>query len=374
MQILYIISKEIKHIFRNKKSLMFMVLFPIILIIVLGSAFKTSFNNTNIGIPKVLYHIDSSGEAAKNLKSQIIDKGKDYNIKFTQVNDIEWAKNTIKNKSEYDCFILMKDDSEIELYKNGRYDYTSSLVESIMNSYIQRYNAISEIGKVKPLALSEILKDTKTEYSKVVSIEKKRTPSSIDYYSVAMLTLIIMYAYSMSLDGFSSEKQSKTEARILSAPVRRYELLSGKIIGEIVGVFLQIIIVILFSKFALNAYWGNNILCVLIVVITQIIMIISVGAGFGFIFKDSNVASSLLNILVILMVFLGGGYIPVDNIGGKVFQTITYFSPVRWTNKAIFSIIYDGNSANILPAILVNLSVAAFFIIVASLMSRKEIA
>jgi ABC-2 type transport system permease protein len=189
MNILHLIIKEIKQNIRDKKGMAMMILFPILLILVLGNALKgTDFYGDDLAKSKVLYSIQSTGTAAKDFKENIIDKGKELNIDFTETKDIEASKKLIKDRNEYDSLIIMKDDT-IDVYKNSRYDLLSGLSESILSTYVQRYNTIAQISKVNPKKLNEILSDTNTSYTNIVSLDKGRAPSSLDYYTITMITL-----------------------------------------------------------------------------------------------------------------------------------------------------------------------------------------
>lgn len=377
MNILQLIIKEIKHNVRDKKGMAMMILFPILLILVLGNALKdSSYDDNSIGKSKVLYSIQSTGMAAKDLKENIIDKGKDFNIDFTEATDIEAAKKQIKDRNEYDSLIIMKDDSTIEVYKNSRYDLLSGLSESILNTYVQRYNTIAEIAKVNPLKLQEILFDTNIGYTNIVSLNKAKTPRSIDYYTITMITLIIMYGTSVSLFGISGERHARTRDRILSAPVKKHEFLIGKTLGSVLIIMFQMSIVILFTKYVLNAYWGwgNDIIPVLLVIVSQIIMVVGIGTSFGFLFKNENAAYGILNVIIPILEFLGGAYFSVDGISSRFFQILKGLSPVAWTNKAIFSVIYSSDLSKVLPAIIINISIAVVCIAASSIKFRKEIA
>lgn len=376
MNIFRILIKVIRQNIRDKKSMAMMILFPILLILVLGNALKNTngYMNTSIEKSKILYYIQNTGIAAKDFKENIIDKGSELNIDFVETNDIEAAKKQIKDINKYNSFILMKDDDTIEIYKNSKFNTLSGLSESVINSYVQRYNTIVKIAKENPLKLREILSDTNTHYTNIVSLNKARTSSSIDYYTITMITLIIMYGVSYSLFGISGEMINKTGNRILSAPVKKYEFLIGNILGFVLLIIFQISIVILFTKYVLNSYWGNNMIPVVLVIISQIIMVISLGMGFGFTFKNSNTANGIINVLIPIFEFLGGGYFSVDGLSSEFFRILKGLSPVAWTNKAIFSVIYGNDISKVLPAIAVNISIAAVCIAVSSIKFRRELA
>jgi len=216
------------------------------------------------------------------------------------------------------------------------------------------------------------MQDTNTDFTAVNSVNKKAQPSSLDYYAVAMLTLIIMYGTNTGLYGIAGEKNLKTRDRILASPVKKYEFLVGKTLGGIFATTLQVIIVIAFSKYVLKTNWGEDIFTIFLIVLSLIIMAISLGVGLGFIFKKENVASGILNFVIPVMCFLAGAYVPIEVIGNHTFESITYLSPLRWTNKAIFQIIYNSDYSKVFPAITINISIAAVFLIICSILFRRE--
>jgi ABC-2 type transport system permease protein len=181
-----------------------------------------------------------------------------------------------------------------------------------------------------------------------------------------------MYAVGISLYGVAGEKIARTRDRILSAPVKKYEFLIGKTLGFVCIIIIQIALVILFTKFILHSYWGNNITPVLLVLLSQIIMVVGLGMGFGFLFKNENTANGILNVLIPVFEFLGGGYFSVEGINSSFFQIIRNISPVTWSNKAIFSVIYGSDMTKVLPAVTINLSIAAVCIAAGSIKFRRE--
>jgi ABC-2 type transport system permease protein len=373
MNIIHLILKEIKQSFRDRKSMVMMTLFPIILIVVLGAALKSNFSdNIDIGTPKVLYKIESKSTASEEFKKNFIDKGKDFNIDFEEAENIDEAKKELISRADYACILVVGVDSKIQLYKNDKETLKAGLVESILDTYVQRYNSISEIAKLNPKVLTDIMQDTNTDFTAVNSVNKKAQPSSLDYYAVAMLTLIIMYGTNTGLYGIAGEKNLKTRDRILASPVKKYEFLVGKTLGGIFATTLQVIIVIAFSKYVLKTNWGEDIFTIFLIVLSLIIMAISLGVGLGFIFKKENVASGILNFVIPVMCFLAGAYVPIEVIGNHTFESITYLSPLRWTNKAIFQIIYNSDYSKVFPAITINISIAAVFLIICSILFRRE--
>lgn len=369
MNIINIMIKEIKQILRDKQSMALMIAFPIVLILILGSAlsgqFKSSINLDNVNI----LYTSEEGKVSEGFKG-FMDSAKEMGMKFTESKDLNEGLKKIKN-ADYTCYVVVKDDG-LTLYKNEIYDFKANLVEGILQTFIDRYNTIFQIASVNPAALSKIDLNKTPESVKIVPLQGNRQPKAVDYYSVTMTTLIIMYAAGYGTWCIRGERIMKTGSRIFSSPVRKYEVLIAKLTGGIFATSLQILIVFIVSKYIIGAYWGNHIGIVFLILLSQVIMIISLGAGIAFVIKNDVAASSFLNTLIPFLVFLGGGYVPLEQFGSKALLSIAKISPVRWVNDSIFEAIFANSISKAGTAITLNLAVATIFITVSSILFRKE--
>ncbi|MFY9568648.1 MAG: ABC transporter permease, partial [Acetivibrionales bacterium] len=149
-----------------------------------------------------------------------------------------------------------------------------------------------------------------------------------------------------------------------------YQYLTGKILGSIFVTIVQGFIVLMFSKLVLKAYWGEDLLTVAVLVITYSVMAVSLGAALAFVLRSGEAANGLLNTIIPILVFLGGGYVPVYVMGDS-FSKLSVISPVRWINSALLNLIYDGNYSDVPISIAINLGLSVLFISVAVLLSGK---
>lgn len=375
MNVLNIIKKEIKQNLREKKGNTMMVLFPMLLMVILGMALSGFFkNNIELDDVKVLY-TNNGGKVLSEAFSNFVEYGEKMGTIFEETKDVQKGMESVKNAG-YSCYILIEDSpQQIKLYKNDRYNFEANFVGAMLKSFVQRYNTIVAIASENPLVVGELAGESQgggeAEYVRVTSLDRDRQPSSKDYYAVTVLTMILMYA---SLTGFwsiKSEKNMKTGDRMLCSPVKRHEILTGKVLGSIFITIIQFLLVILFSKYVLKAYWGANIGIILLIVLAEAIMAVSLGTGIAFAIKSEGAAMGVLNTIIPLVIFLGGGYVPVD-VFSSILLKLSKISPIRWVNRAIFDVIYRGDFSLVPIAIAINLSLAALFIVTSLLISRKE--
>ena len=79
----------------------------------------------------------------------------------------------------------------------------------------------------------------------------------------------------------------------------------------------------------------------------------------------------IINVVIPVIVMLGGGYVPVD-VMGEFFRKLSVISPVKWANQAIFNVIYNSDLSYVPVSIAINLMVAALLITVSSIAYKKE--
>lgn len=373
MRVFRIIIKEFKQNMRDYKANALMVLFPIVLIVILGAAFTGQFSDSvTLTDEKVLYKVDvkENAQFPAVLEEFFTALSGETGIVFEETEDIEVAKASTENRTYSALLHITENPLQINLYKNERAGFSTTLMENALNSFIKSYDAITAIADINPAAFIKPELQEHNNHVQIRSLDKKRQPGSTDYYAITMLTLIMLYSSLTGFWGFRNEVEQKTGSRILCSPIRNYEMLTGKVIGVITVTIVQALVVILFSKWVLNAYWGQDLMPVALLILTYAVMTVSLGVALAFLIKSSDAASGILNTIIPIFVFLGGGYVPLSAMGDS-FAKIGMVSPVYWINTALFKIIYERNYSGMVASLGVNLGLAVLFITISALFSRR---
>ncbi|MGY0374560.1 ABC transporter permease [Clostridium sp. JNZ J1-5] len=372
MRILSIAIKELKQNLRDRKAMALMILFPIVLIVILGTAFsKVMGDNIDLGEIKVIYSVEGKGNVSESFDA-LKESLKQYNVSFTYTDNKKKAIEDMEN-SEYSCYVVFNENNkEIKLYKNDRYNFNASFIEGILNTFVQRYNVINEIAVVNPKVIPNIVKDDKANFVSLESLDKRHQPRAIDYYGVTMTTLIVMYAAMTAGYGMNSERVRNTINRMFVSPLRKQEIFAGKVIGFLLITMIQIGVVVVFGKYVIKVNWGDNIGIILAVLSAEIAMSISIGIAVSFFAKSEAAMTGILNLIIPITIFLGGGYVPIEQINSKVISGLSKISPVKWINDSMFNVIYRNDYGTVISAILINIGIALVLLVFASLAFRRE--
>ncbi|MFD3156234.1 SagG family ABC transporter permease subunit [Haloimpatiens sp. FM7330] len=374
MSIFNIFKKEIIQNLRDKKSMFMMTIFPILMIIILGTAFSGSFASSN-NIPKVevIYSINKKAKVSKEFQSFIDEIQKTMNIRFQKINNKNEALNYISN-GKYDTYINVSSDTKIKIYSNNLRVFNGSLVKTLMDTFVEKVNMMEQIAEVNPQMISKINNNSSPKFIKSKSILGKLEPRSIDFYSVTMFTMIILYSTATGSMSILSELRRKTLSRMLCSSTSKFKILIGKLLGCFCITGFQCSLVFLFSKYILKARWGTNNLMILAISASLIFMAVSVGIGLSSLIKNANILSVAINTVIPIFVFLGGGYISLEVFNSNVLNTISNISPIKWTNEAIFKMIYGNDFSFVSTAIIINLVVAFIFLLAPIVTLRKDVA
>ncbi|EQB4338980.1 SagG family ABC transporter permease subunit [Clostridium botulinum] len=373
MKILNILKKEILENFRDKKAMFLMTLFPMLLITILGTVFSGNFAST-INIPEinVMYSINKDVKIDKNFKDFTKEIQKNMKVNFKETKEEKDALEKISN-GKADVYIKIPNDKKIYIYENNVRAFNSQLVSTLLDTFVDKVNMTKEVSSKNPMALSKIKVDNSPNFVNTKTIDGKNSPRGIDYYAVTMLTMTILYGTAVGAMSIASEIKRRTYKRLICSNTSPLKILFSKILASFLVIAFQSFLIYLFSKYILGTNWGNNKLALISVVASLIFMAVSAGVCIANTIKNEGVMSIIIYMFVPVLTFLGGGYIPLDTIGSKMLNSVSNISPLKWSNDAIFKIIFGNDLSIFGTTMLINLGAGVLFLLIAMLFPRKDV-
>ncbi|WP_058304473.1 ABC transporter permease [Gorillibacterium timonense] len=369
---LQIAWKEIKVYLRHKQTFAFMVAFPIALMMVLGFALSSSFSSQpSMGHIELLYKDTVQNaqlqQAWQSFKTGLEERG----MKWEEIKPaVDGTKEVAHDR--YTAYLEVSDDG-IRYVNRETGGVENNIVQGMLISFADRYNlTIAAFGQ-SPEIGAEIVKAGMDNVPtiKESSLNPDREPGAMDYYAMAMSTMIAFYACISSNYLIRGERVRHTDIRLLSSPLSKAELFAGKVIGSTVVNFILVLIVVLFSRLVFKAEWGSHYLIILAVLFTEVLFAVSLGLASSYLIKGEGGEAAMIIITQIIS-FLGGAYFPISELG-DVFTKIAWISPIRWAHQALIDIVYNNQvSAAVLP-ISLNIGVSVLLLAISAvLMRRKE--
>lgn len=196
--------------------------------------------------------------------------------------------------------------------------------------------------------------------------------SSYDYYGVTMMIFTTLFISLTAVNTFMEEKVKRGNTRIVYAPVSKTEIYMSKVISTyILGAIVYSSIIIVGQYLFHINFGGKNVIYIIILINLFTLFGCAFGIMFCCIFKDEQSAISIMQLALYFFIFFGGLFFPVASLG-KIFEIISYVSPVKWITECAFQIIYDNDFSLYLPAVAFSILASIVCIIVCQIIYKPE--
>lgn len=371
MNILLIMWKEIKVYLRDIRTFLFMLAFPIALILVLGTALKNSEEfHTTIQMEdlEVLYQ-ETDNHPFSAFFTAFQKEAAKKGIHFKKLPASMDGKQLVQ-QDEVDGYIEI-DQHGIKLYVNDLKNLKTHLLQGILTVLVDKYNIAHEIAKIQPSQVEKNLIAGQGEWVTERSLQPDQKPDSMAYYSIVITTMFALFPALSGAALFRTEREQHTGDRLLIAPVKKWEIWIGKVLGGLIPNLFFVYLLIAFSILVLGIDWGNHLGLIAILLFSEILLGISLGLIAGALCKTESAANAIVMTLIQLSAFFGGAYFKINATKGW-FGLLTQFSPLTWINQCIQEIIYLQDLTSVIPVLSLNFSLSLLLLIIPSWVLRRK--
>jgi ABC-2 type transport system permease protein len=362
-----IILKEIREFFREKTNLFFFLMFPVVLIFLLGNLLQSEDKAEDmIGEIKILYQVQTEDQFQVNAIEQFIKAaGENQNLTFERTQDLQAAKELAGKDAITAAVVFTGNPLTINIYE-GTDRIKNRTVGAIMNGFAQTDRSIISVIKTNPASLSAAGGNDE-DYVEQKDLGVNR--SMLDYYAVSMVAMICFMSAIQGSVAFLSERENKTINRLFLAPQNRVSIFLQKILGMVPKVILQISILMIISVLVFNAHYAatpaDNLYLFLMFFVVTLAMV-SIGVVLGLFIKTSPMIIVMPPLWI--MMFFGGTYSKELYIKG-----LTEKMPIYQIQQAAFDLTVFGRSQKATSAIIICLIILIIMLAVgAFIFSRME--
>ena len=367
---LLILKKELREVFRDKKSLAMMLIIPVLIpLIIIGmSALFESETSTDVNTyNKIGFNYELSDIELEILDSLEID----YSINDTEDLEEEF------NKQEINSYITKENNHYVINYDSANIESSGSA--SLAESFLETYKSVLEENY-----LSNNNVDI-SEFNNLLTYEEK---TQIDIrivanYIVNYAFLFILMAITVSAtypatDATAGEKERGTLETLLTFPIKSKDIIIGKllsvtlssIITGVLGLILSVLAIIYVGN-TYDIYSGTELLnapiiiYALIIIIAYSIMISGLCIAIASMSASFKEAQSALTPLTFIAFFPGMIVFMIDISNNAILSSIPFIN---------FSMIFTdvtNNNLNILYLILMFISTIVIITIVITYIIRQ---
>jgi ABC-2 type transport system permease protein len=235
----------------------------------------------------------------------------------------------------YDSYVnvmtTFRNNTEIRVVSHPDMRYSGQITEELVKAFntimssisisknVFLDKSVSFLGIEKSLENLELfmdrvkMEDVRSD-AEITEIRGKNYIDSFAYYSVAMMSMFILFSAGYGGKFILDEKKNTTYYRMLAAGISKNKIIAGKFIMMSVIVIIQSSVLILFSSIVLGISW-INIPLILLTIILSSFGVASIGSLIIAITMKINsykAVDAFTSAIVQAMAFLGGSYIPLE--------------------------------------------------------------
>lgn len=367
---LLILKKELREVFRDKKSLAMMLIIPVLIpLIIIGmSALFESETSTDVNTyNKIGFNYELSDIELEILDSLEID----YSINDTEDLEEEF------NKQEINSYITKENNHYVINYDSANIESSGSA--SLAESFLETYKSVLEENY-----LSNNNVDV-SEFNNLLTYEEKTQEQQnyfanyiVNYAFLFILMAITVSATYPATDATAGEKERGTLETLLTFPIKSKDIIIGKllsvtlssIITGVLGLILSVLAIIYVGN-TYDIYSGTELLnapiiiYALIIIIAYSIMISGLCIAIASMSKSFKEAQSALTPLTFIAFFPGMIVFMIDISNNAILSLIPFIN---------FSMIFTdvtNNNLNILYLILMFISTIVIITIVITYIIRQ---
>ena len=158
------------------------------------------------------------------------------------------------------------------------------------------------------------------------------------------------------------ERKSGTLQRLLTSPIRRYEVIAGHVLAMFCTVFAQQLILVIVGQLVFGVDYARQPLAILLMISVLSLWAASLGLLISALSRKEDQVITLSLISMFVFAAMGGAWFPLE-VAGKAFATVGHIMPTAWAMDGFQNILIRGLEFQsvLLPAGILLLYALAFF-------------
>ncbi len=380
MSMFTIAWKDIKIRLHDRKSFITLLLMPVVLTAILGTALggvfddEASLPDTTVGVV-VMSADDMTNQFIETvLRGEALEESltvKEFKTetKLKEALEQEKVDAGLVFPEKWGEGLLEGDGKPVKVIKDPAKNLQASILSSITESYVDRVTSVSIATAVVAKELSAMpvaAMDQDLDIAGTISglsnnlstiaesqvnavtaeMDGKEPISGMQYYAAAMGAMFILFNTTIGAKTIVQERNTETLARLMSSPIRHSSIILGKFLGTLSFTFLQFIVFVFTTSLLFSVEWGSNIGQLLLIGFAYSVAVAGLAMSIAGVISEEKTADTLGGIGVQILAIIGGSMIPVSNFP-TVLQQLSHIAPNKWVLDSFLDIM-NGTSWNTL--------------------------
>ena len=357
--------KEFYHIMRDKRTMMILLVMPVIQIILFGVAISTEVKNVRVAV------FDPAGDIASHRITEKINSSGYFNIirNISGPGEME----TVFRRNEADVIVVFEERFNENLLHTGKAAIQIITDGSDPNNAAQTTIYLTNIindyrRELLPAGINQefnIIPEARLLYN-------PQMKSAYNFVPGVMGLILMLICAMMTSISIVREKERGTMEVLLVSPVKPIYIILAKAIPYLALSTISLCLIFLLSVFVLQVPVAGSLFWLSSVSILFIMVALSMGTLISTL-VNSQVAAMLVSGMGMMMpvLLLSGMIFPIESMP-QILQWVSVIIPARWFIEAVRKIMIQGLDISYALKEIIILTVMAVILISVSLKNFKH--
>lgn len=367
------IKKELLQLKRDKRMLPIVFIAPILMLVIIGYAITFDVKN----VPIVICDLDNSDVSREFI--QKFQSSEYFNIISIKRNlksvdrylDESLAKVILVIPKDFDSKIASGQNVKVQVLADGTDAYSTNVSLGYISIIAFNYNKNILLDYLNQNGISYSGINIDPQIRVWFNPELKSSKYFIPGIIGLLLTVITVILTSLAI---VKEKEFGTMEQLIVTPIKKWELILGKLIPYIVIGFIDVLIVILASFVFFKVEMKGSLILLLFSCIPFLFSTLGLGLVVSTISRTQQQAMIVAVFLILLpFIYLSGFTFPVENMP-PVIQFVTQFMPLKYFLIILRSIFLKGSGLDVLwDEILIMFLIGIIIFCISLILFRKQL-
>ncbi len=386
MRVVDIALKDLLEVVRDKKSLLFLVLMPVVFTVFMGFAFGTSDQEARLPVGWV--DCDAEGTLGEQLRVLVATTA-GIEVLPLAPDDVTRVDGQVQG-GELAAAVIVPEgwSAQAVSLETGAEPLPLTVVvpETTTGQTVAtalRASAARLLGAAEAARLSIMVLDARAPFAGEdarqaawqaglaeagaawqqpalgvvlepatgVRARSAGTPSGFLQSSPGMLVQFAVFSLVTSATALVMERNSGTLRRLLTTPIHHVQVMAGHLLAMFAVVFLQSLVLVALGQLALGVNYAREPLGTLLMLVALALWVTSLGLLIGTLARGEEHVVMFSMVAMMLFAALGGAWFPLETAGGA-FAAIGHLMPTAWAMDGFQNLVVRGQElgAVLLPA------------------------
>lgn len=373
------IKKEFYHIFRDRRTILILLVMPAVQIILFGFAITTEVKNTNIAI------YDPSNDAVTTRMVEQLEASDYFTVNqlltnSAQINEVfrtGAASLVIVFGSDFGNNLYRTGEAVIQIISDGtdpnQAQMLTNYATAILSSFQTTLSSSSSSSSVT--ATSSSSTSSAASYQIVPEIHMLYNPqqkSAFNFVPGVMGMVLMLICAMMSSIAIVREREMGTMEVLLTSPIKPIYIILAKAVPYFSLSVFNLTTILLLSVYVLGVPIAGNLWALIGVSLIFILLSLSLGLLIST-FVDTQMAAMLASGMLLMMpvMLLSGMMFPIESMP-PILQYVSACVPARWYVEAVKKLMIQGVELTFVVKEIVILSLITLGLLFISLKKFKN--